>query len=153
MSSLSKILTIAGLAGVGYFAYTKFKSFSNFADSLRVYVTDLGVRLKDGHFSVLFKVNMDNPSDMAIPIDQIFVTIFKKEANGQWTYIANSSPQLKQFVLKAWDTTKLSHSVRMPTMDAIKEAFSLIQAQKEIKVNIKIHALGQIVEIDSLHTV
>lgn len=153
MEGLSKILTVAGLAGAGFFVYQKYKGFMDFKDSLRVYITGLSLKIKGGQVVVPFQVNMDNPTEVAIPVQDIFITIYKKEPTGEWAYIANSNPQVKNFTIKAHDTTVLSHSVRMPALNALKEAFSLLDQQKELKVNVKIKAFGQVVAFDSIHTV
>jgi hypothetical protein len=102
------------------------KNLKSFADNLRVYVAIASLpKLSQGDLQLPVKVRIDNPVAQAFKVTELFITAYKKTAQGE-SYLASTSPLSQPFIIKPGATTEFHVVVRLPVQDAILEAFNTL---------------------------
>lgn len=92
----------------------------NFADDLRVYVKPTALpTIGSGSLQIPLQIRIDNPSRESFRVSQIVATVYERQADGTWSYIASSSPAMPEMIIKAADTTIHTLKVTMPVSDAV----------------------------------
>lgn len=114
---MRNLILIGGtLAIVGAYLANKMKTF---ADDLRVYVKPLvKPSIANGSLELPIRIQLDNPTRESFKVSQIYCTVYEKQADGSWKYIASSNPAMPELIIKPADTTVHVLKVRMPTTDA-----------------------------------
>src|SRR5690554_6735756 len=110
------LLAVAGLVFSGVF-----KTGSDFIDGLKFQINPLNLpSISKGNLVFPITVSVLNPSNISMPLDSIFASIYKKDGT-EWKYLGSSQPNLTNVMIRANATSKLNFNIQIPLLSAATE--------------------------------
>lgn len=113
------LLAVAGLIFSG-----TLKTGSDFIDGLKFQTKPNLPTISKGNLVLPLTVSVLNPSNISMPLDSIFASIYRKEGD-EWKYIGSSQPDLTNVIIQPNAETKMNFKIQIPLLDSLTEILNL----------------------------
>lgn len=121
------LLAVGGLVLAG-----TIQTGSDFVDGLKFQVNLLNIpSISHGKLEFHITASIINPSNVTMPLDSVFASIYKKEGNG-WKYLGSSQPDLTDIKIRPHATSKINFNIKVPLLAGATE---LIDVFKNLLTN------------------
>lgn len=143
-------IIIALLAVAGLIFSGTLKTGSEFIDGLKFQTKPNLPSISKGNLIFPLTVSVLNPSNISMPLDSIFASIYRKEGD-EWKYIGSSQPDLTNVVIQANSETKMNFKIQIPLLDSVTEILNLTSllnpnaAKNTYKAEVRIGVEGRTV--------